>query len=413
MVKSLLQPISSPPAKSPQPLNSGDVSGPSLANGVDHVTAGGATAAAALKPPASVVAGPVMTPAGVTTPSSPLSIMICNHQVDLDWLYLWEAAQFSEAHSTMKVILKENLKYIPLIGYAMYLLEFLFLKRDWESDRANLQRRLRNFARDGVPVMLILFPEGTTVNTRAMEKSHNYSREKSRPHLDLVLLPRTTGFEACLKSLGAGNHTIYDVTMAFSGYTGEIPTYDMGYERAKDVNVPNAGKVLMGHKAEVHLDIRAIPSSEILEKYASVEQWLDERWARKDRLLKYFAEHQQFPVDEVGPGKTAVARGRLSSLVELWSVVLLSVIILPFALMMFIPYAMIVALSYSYIKWHEYTQIMLSREERRDYRETVKNTVMKGVALTFLVLTVMAWAYSSYSLVVNIIAPALGFSLGG
>ena len=337
---------------------------------------------------------------------SPLSILVCNHQVDLDWLYLWEAARYYGAHSTLKVILKEALKYVPLLGFAMTLLEFLFLKRDWESDRANLQRRLASFARDRVPVLLILFPEGTTVNTRALEKSHGYSREKARPHLDLLLLPRTTGFEACLKSLGKGNHTVYDVTMAFSGYTGEVPTYEMGYERARDKGIPNAGKVLKGCKAEVHLDVRAIPTSEILDKYDTVEKWLDERWVRKERLMKYFAEHQCFPVEEVGPSQTAVLRGKFSSMVELWLVVALSVVILPFALMLFIPYGLVVALSYSYIKWHEYTQIMLSREERHDYRKTVQNSVLKGVALFFLVGTGVAWAYTLYSLIFHVFLPA-------
>jgi len=402
MAKSLAQAQSG--SRAANGMSSGDSTPKSSLNHPDQAAA----VAAAAAPPASVAELYTGIAAGETV--SPLSILISNHQVDLDWLYLWEASRFFDAHSTMKVILKENLKYIPLIGYAMYLLEFLFLKRDWESDRSNLERRLRHFARDHVPVILILFPEGTTINTRALEKSHTYSREKQRPNLDLVLLPRTTGFEACLKSLGSGHHIIYDVTMAFSGYTGEVPTYEMGYERSRDVGIPNAGKVLMGHKTEVHLDVRAIPSTEILEKHPSIEKWLDERFARKDRLLKYFAEHQQFPVDEVGPARKATAKGKFSSLVELWSVVLLSGIILPFALVMFIPYAMIVTLSYSYIKWHEYTQIMLSREERRDYRETVKNTVMKGVVLGLMVLTIMAWMYSSYSLVINVIAPALGLS---
>ena len=384
-------------------------SSPSTSSSIDSSSSSVTTSSSSIAASSSSIAASSIAGVGGKKPSS-LGILVCNHQVDLDWLYLWEAARYYGAHSTLKVILKEALKYVPLIGFALVLLEFLFLKRDWESDRANLQRRLTSFARDRVPVLLILFPEGTTVNTRAMEKSHGYSREKARPHLDLLLLPRTTGFEACLKSLGKGNHTVYDVTMAFSGYTGEVPTYEMGYERARDKGVPNAGKVLKGCKAEVHLDVRAIPTSEI-DKYESVEKWLDERWVRKERLMKYFAEHQCFPEEEVGPAKTTVMRGKVSSLVELWLVVALSVVILPFALMLSIPYGLVIALSYSYIKWHEYTQIMLSREERQDYRKSVQNSVLRGVALVFLVGTGAAWSYSLYSIVVNFLMPAAGNTL--
>ena len=34
--------------------------------------------------------------------------------------------------------------------------------------------------------------------------------------------------------------------MAYSGYSGEIPTWEMGYTRDRDVDIPNLGALLKG-----------------------------------------------------------------------------------------------------------------------------------------------------------------------
>lgn len=368
-------------------------------------------------------------------------IIICNHQVDMDWYYLWGLLIQSKRHGQIRIILKDTLKYIPVLGLAMQFAGFIFVRRDWQKDGKQLRKQMEQIVVHKIPAMLLIFPEGTTINTQAQEKSRKYSIQESRPLFNYLLLPRSTGFSTILSSLSGASPVVYDITMAYDGYTGEIPTYEMGYERNKDHNIPNAGKILRGHHTVVHMDVATFSAKDI---GPTVEEWLDYRWLRKECLLSYFAKHQKFPETEedlvnidiedlfpsqelleeekninkdfdlsriekmkslitkkdliVGKKRIAKSEGNQNSLIFLWMVVLLSVIILPFALMLFIPYSLIITISYSYIKWHEYTRGMLSREEKMIKKETIMFRVFKVAAVIFMIGTLLAWAYSTYSL---------------
>jgi 1-acyl-sn-glycerol-3-phosphate acyltransferase len=46
-------------------------------------------------------------------------------------------------HGHLYIILKESLKYIPVIGWGMRLYGFIFLSRKWATDKDRFQHRLR------------------------------------------------------------------------------------------------------------------------------------------------------------------------------------------------------------------------------------------------------------------------------
>jgi hypothetical protein len=77
--------------------------------------------------------------------------------------------------------------------------------------------------------------------------------------------------------------------MAFEGYSGEVPSWEMGYERNADHGIPNVKKMFFGMDVgECFIDVRRFAE---LPDANALEPWLDERWARKDRMLKRFASH--------------------------------------------------------------------------------------------------------------------------
>jgi len=44
------------------------------------------------------------------------TVVMANHQIYADWVYLWIWARFKKAHGDIKIILKHDLIYIPIIG---------------------------------------------------------------------------------------------------------------------------------------------------------------------------------------------------------------------------------------------------------------------------------------------------------
>lgn len=110
--------------------------------------------------------------------------------MDADWWYCWEFARALGLHGRLKIILKADLKSIPVVGWGMRQFEFLFLDRNWQADKRRLYRLLGSFVEDGYEACLLIFPEGTTINTRTLEKSQAFAAGKQRPQLRHLVLPR-------------------------------------------------------------------------------------------------------------------------------------------------------------------------------------------------------------------------------
>ena len=53
-----------------------------------------------------------------------------------------------------------------------------------------MYRLLGSFVEDGYECALLIFPEGTTINTKTFEKSKGFAAETSRPELKHLVLPR-------------------------------------------------------------------------------------------------------------------------------------------------------------------------------------------------------------------------------
>ncbi|CAM9967875.1 unnamed protein product [Hapterophycus canaliculatus] len=64
--------------------------------------------------------------------------------------------------------------------------------------------------------------------------------------------------------------------MAYSGYSGEIPSWQMGYTRDTDVDIPNLGSLLKGRApGPVHLHVEKHRVDGIA---GDGKAWLDATW---------------------------------------------------------------------------------------------------------------------------------------
>jgi lysocardiolipin and lysophospholipid acyltransferase len=66
--------------------------------------------------------------------------------------------------------MKEEIGRIPIVGAAVKSVEFLLLKRNWETDSSLITNQIKTFAQGGFPFFLMLFPEGTLMHTEGKEK---------------------------------------------------------------------------------------------------------------------------------------------------------------------------------------------------------------------------------------------------
>lgn len=154
-------------------------------------------------------------------------VMITNHQLYSDWIYLWWIAYTSKMHGYVYIILKESLKYIPVLGPGMMFYGFVFMARNWSQDKPRLQHRLQKLKRrhggslSGSqaldPMWLVIFPEGTNLSKNGRRGSKKWADKQGIDDLRHLLLPRSTGLLYCLQELRGTIDWVYDCTLAYEG----------------------------------------------------------------------------------------------------------------------------------------------------------------------------------------------------
>jgi len=90
---------------------------------------------------------------GDDIPVRETAIIIVNHRWYLDWLMLFSFATRKGRLGCVKIFCKDSIKYIPGIGWGCYLLDFIFLKRDWAKDFAHIQATFQNLKESGFPFL--------------------------------------------------------------------------------------------------------------------------------------------------------------------------------------------------------------------------------------------------------------------
>jgi hypothetical protein len=235
---------------------------------------------------------------------------------------MWFCAYAARMHGHIFIILKESLKFLPLVGPGMMLFSFIFLSRNWATDKPRFQHRLRKLkkthratpeedggsARQLDPMWLLLFPEGTTLCANGRKASVAWARKQGIDDLQNTLLPRSRGMLYCLEELAGTVDWVYDCTLSYEGIPcvllpplfskprilqadGCRPgQYGQDYFTMQRIYLDGRGP------RAVHMHWRRFALRDIpLDDAAAFDAWLVARWREKDELLAHFAEHGCFP----------------------------------------------------------------------------------------------------------------------
>lgn len=144
-------------------------------------------------------------------------VLMANHQLYTDWLYLWWIAYTNKMAGHVYIILKESIKNIPLIGWGSQFYNFIFLARNWEKDKPRFQEHLQQLDNPKDPMWLIIFPEGTNLSASTRESSRRWAEKNGIKDMRHQLLPRSTGLKFCLENLKESTEWLYDCTIAYEG----------------------------------------------------------------------------------------------------------------------------------------------------------------------------------------------------
>lgn len=210
------------------------------------------------------------------------SYLICaNHQSWVDIVILQKV--FNKRIPFIRFFLKEQLRYVPLLGVAWWALDFPFMKRysksyleqHPEKRGQDLETTRRTCARlKGLHISILNFVEGT----RFSEEKHS---SQASPY-DNLLIPKTGGIAFVINSMGEQFDALIDVTVFYPD------------------GPPTLWGLLSGKLRKVIVCIDSLPiPQEILhgdyhndtEFRKTVQAWVQEIWRSKDLTLTDLKSH--------------------------------------------------------------------------------------------------------------------------
>ncbi|XP_044752708.1 1-acyl-sn-glycerol-3-phosphate acyltransferase gamma-like [Coccinella septempunctata] len=205
--------------------------------------------------------------------------LIMNHTYEIDWLLGWIILERLQILGNAKAYCKKAIQYMPVLGWAWKFAEFVFLERNFEKDRKNIDRQVAELCDYPDPMWLLLYPEGTRFNEEKHKASLEFARKHNQPELKYHLLPRTKGFAASIPAMRGKVPAIYDCLTVFT----EDEPVD-----------PTMKNLLMGKSVTAHLYFRRIPLEEVPESEEGMDKYLKNLFVIKDKMKEGFLKHGDF-----------------------------------------------------------------------------------------------------------------------
>ncbi len=205
------------------------------------------------------------------------AIVIANHQTAVDIMPLFALAHRSQRVGDMKFFVKEVFKYIPGPGWGLIFLDSIFLKRRWMADRRRIKQSFQKFIREGIPLWLNIFPEGTRFTHKKMLDAQSTARHYKLPICEHVLVPFAKAFETSVLGLKDHVQAVYDVTI---GYPDGIPTL---------------WQLMLGDVPCIEVRVERFLLESLPNQGLAIEQWLNDRFWAKELILRHLRKHGSFP----------------------------------------------------------------------------------------------------------------------
>jgi lysocardiolipin and lysophospholipid acyltransferase len=141
-------------------------------------------------------------------------------------------------------MMKSMIRYMPGPGWAMLLLDYPYISRKWETDQTRIKTQIAKYKQAASGMWLCMFPEGTALFRKTLDRSHAFAKERGLKLWDYVLIPRVRGFELCVNEMDAD--CVLDVTVGY-------PELQDGVRPSPVSKRPLNDNILLGEAHPVHL----------------------------------------------------------------------------------------------------------------------------------------------------------------
>lgn len=205
---------------------------------------------------------------GEAVPPHENAMVIGNHQGMADILGVLAFADRNRRTSDLKWFAKDPLKYVPGLGWGLYFLDCIFLKRDWTADRGKVRSAFSKLLEFRVPFYLVSFVEGTRATPDKIAASKEWSKSRGYPIFQHVLGPRTSGFSASIQGLRERLDAVYDLTILYPG------------------SCPSVLQLMLGKCEGMELRVRRFPVGELPKEQEALSKWIWTLFEEKDRWLE-------------------------------------------------------------------------------------------------------------------------------
>ncbi len=201
--------------------------------------------------------------------------VVANHQCWIDILACFHV--LNRRVPPLKIFIKQELLYVPVVGLAVYALDYPFMKRfskELLAKKPHLRGKDLDTTRKACakyqqyPVSVLNYLEGTRITPAKHDRSDSPYRH--------LLKPKSAGAAFVLTALGERMDSLLDLTIA---YPGGIPSFwDFCSGRCRRI--------------VVDIQVRAIPPHFCQSNYesdpgyrAEFQDWIGNIWTEKDNRL--------------------------------------------------------------------------------------------------------------------------------
>ncbi|CAF3779287.1 unnamed protein product [Adineta steineri] len=233
-----------------------------------------------------------------------------NHKYDVDWLAGWIICQRLGIIQGSKIVGKQSLRLVPIVGWCWIFTESIFLRRVWDSDRETLVKDLRKVLENYPKNMFfnfLLFCEGTRFTEKKRVTSMKIAKEKGLPELKHHILPRTKGFTLLLQGAEDRITGIYDLNIGFKKNGAE----------------PTLRSIMKGRSCQAEIFVRRTSISEIPKDTEGCGNWVHKLYQEKDQIYDYFVRNDTFEGN--GLQRIEVPRNYTDLLIELFWILTIGV----------------------------------------------------------------------------------------
>lgn len=200
------------------------------------------------------------------------ALVIANHQAMTDILSLLALAWRCGRLGDLKWFVKDQLKWMPGVGWGMKFLDCIFVRRNWQEDKAGIDKLFGKFNRHNIPMWLVSFLEGTRFSAKKNKAARGFAESRALYQPKHTLVPRVKGFLASVEGLRNHVDAVYVVTIA---YHHPDPSLYQWFS----LNMP---------KVHLHVDVHPIETLPTDE--AELSAWAYQQYEVIDRNLIRFHE---------------------------------------------------------------------------------------------------------------------------